>query len=197
MGPGEVFGEMAIIDDKPRSATVMALERCDLILITREQLTNRIQQTDPVLRMCLSVILDRFRATLLQLQLVHHEELPPLPARDSRAVQVSAAVHDHAIQEIKLEQELHQALSQQEFELHYQPIVDLDNASMVAGFEALIRWHHSERGLIAPTVFIPTAEASGLIIPIGQWAFRQACLALGELVSTDLTARSRSDNPSS
>jgi EAL domain-containing protein (putative c-di-GMP-specific phosphodiesterase class I) len=177
-GPGEVFGEMAIIDDKPRSATVTALQPCDLLLITREQLTNRIQQTDPVLRMCLSVILERFRATLLRLQLIHHDELPPLAPEDND--QAPASVHDHAIREIKLERELHRALRQDEFELHYQPIVHLANGAL-AGFEALIRWRHEERGLIAPTVFIPTAEASGLIVPIGRWGFKRACLALTEL----------------
>jgi EAL domain-containing protein (putative c-di-GMP-specific phosphodiesterase class I) len=179
-GPGEVFGEMAIIDEKPRSATVTALEPCDLLLITREQLTSRIQQTDPVLRMYLSVILERFRATLLRLQLIHHDELPPFAFDGSD--KAPAAVHDQAIREIMLERELHRALHQEEFELHYQPIVDLASGAL-AGYEALIRWRHQQRGLIAPMVFIPTAEASGLIVPIGQWVFRRACLTLSELSS--------------
>jgi EAL domain-containing protein (putative c-di-GMP-specific phosphodiesterase class I) len=188
-GQGEVFGEMAIIDDKPRSATVTALEPCDLLLITREQLTNRIQQTDPVLRMCLSVILERFRATLLRLQLIHHDELPPLgPEATDKA---PASFHDHAIREIMLERELHRALRQEEFELHYQPIVRLPDGAL-AGFEALIRWRHEERGLIPPTVFIPTAEASGLIVPIGQWVFRRACLALTELSACGFPATGQS-----
>jgi diguanylate cyclase len=188
-GPGEVFGEMAIIDEKPRSATVTALEPCDLLLITREQLSNRIQETDPVLRMCLSVILERFRATLLRLQLIHHDELPPLVREGNDEAPASA--HDQAIREIMLERELHRALRQEEFELHYQPIVDLASGAL-AGFEALIRWRHERRGLIAPVVFIPTAEASGLIAPIGQWVFRRACLTLTELSSCRSPGWSRS-----
>jgi EAL domain-containing protein (putative c-di-GMP-specific phosphodiesterase class I) len=182
-GPGEVFGEMAVIDDKPRSATVQAVERCDLLMVTREQLTNRIEETDPVLRMCLTVILERFRATLLRLQVIDHEApvaaIPPEPqATDA----IDGAIYDHAIREIKLEQELRDALRQEQFELHYQPILELAGGRL-AGFEALIRWRHQERGWIPPMVFIPTAEASGLIVPIGRWTLRRACGALKRIAA--------------
>ena len=187
-GPGDVFGEMAIIDDQPRSATVTATAPCELLMITREQLTNRIEQTDPVLRMCLSMVLERFRATLLRLHVIGHEELPPIATGSTPHATTDGAIHDHAIREIKLEQELRQALRHEEFELHYQPIVELASGRP-AGFEALIRWHHRERGLMPPMVFIPTAEASGLIVPIGQWTFRQACSTLQLM-----TAASRSES---
>jgi diguanylate cyclase (GGDEF)-like protein len=73
----------------------------------------------------------------------------------------------------RLEAELRRAIENGEFELHYQPILDLKGGSF-AGFEALIRWQHPERGRISPAEFIPVAEESGLIIMIGEWALREA-----------------------
>ena len=178
-GPGEVFGEMAIIDDQPRSATVTAIRPCQLLMITRDQLVTRIEQTDPVLRMCLRVILQRFRSTLLRLQAMDHDELKPVHD-EGFDENVGTSLHEEAVREIKLEEELRQAIRQEDFSLNYQPIVNL-RTSRPVGFEALLRWNHKHRGLIAPDVFIPTAEASGLIVPIGHWVFEQACHAIARL----------------
>jgi diguanylate cyclase (GGDEF)-like protein len=73
-----------------------------------------------------------------------------------------------------LERDLRQALAAGQFELHYQPIVNLAS-NEINGFEALIRWRHPEKGLVSPATFVPFAEEIGFIVPLGEWAIRQAC----------------------
>ncbi|MGX4801526.1 bifunctional diguanylate cyclase/phosphodiesterase [Bradyrhizobium guangdongense] len=81
---------------------------------------------------------------------------------------------DKARQRRQLELDLRQALVRGEFEVHYQPLVDL-SANVVSGCEALLRWRHPERGMVSPADFIPVAEDTGLIGEIGEWVLRQAC----------------------
>ena len=74
----------------------------------------------------------------------------------------------------QLELDLQNALTNGEFELYYQPVVNLEDNKIIS-FEALLRWHHPTRGLVSPTEFIPIAEEMGLIIPLGEWVLRTAC----------------------
>jgi len=87
----------------------------------------------------------------------------------------SSDLHSHAEEMRQLEEDMRDALLEGQFRLAYQPIVALDG-NKIAGFEALLRWKHPERGDISPAVFIPIAEDAGLIGAIGEWALRQACI---------------------
>lgn len=83
-------------------------------------------------------------------------------------------LHVQTLKLLKIQSDLHQALERQEFILCYQPIVALSTGKLI-GFEALVRWHHPQQGLISPGDFIPVAEETGFIIFLGEWVLREAC----------------------
>ena len=166
MGPGEMFGEMAALDGTERSASASAAEDTELIIIAAEQLRARVESADPVLKLVLRVILNRFRHEQNLFRHMKATEFEPISARDG----VDAA---GAIDKMKLESELGDALERNELSLHYQPIVKLDSRSL-EGFEALLRWSHPELGNVSPQKFIGIAEETALIVPIGQWVLTRA-----------------------
>jgi diguanylate cyclase (GGDEF)-like protein len=83
-------------------------------------------------------------------------------------------MREQAITRLELENDLRNALEQRELQLYYQPIVALQ-ANQIRGFEALLRWRHPRRGFVSPAEFVPLAEETGFILPIGLWVLREAC----------------------
>jgi diguanylate cyclase (GGDEF)-like protein/PAS domain S-box-containing protein len=90
-----------------------------------------------------------------------------------------AGMDEHMLTRLAMEQDLRKALPSGEFELYYQPVVNLQSGA-ISGFEALIRWNHPQRGLISPATFVPLAEETGFIVPMGEWVIRQACLTAAQ-----------------
>jgi diguanylate cyclase (GGDEF)-like protein/PAS domain S-box-containing protein len=95
----------------------------------------------------------------------------------SRCEVFDEAMHTHAVNRLKLEAELRDAIGKHQFRVYYQPIVHLET-KQIAGFEALLRWQHPEQGLISPYKFMAAAEDTGLLVATGQWVILQACQQL-------------------
>ena len=172
-GKGAMIGEMALVDKAPRTATVRALSECTLLEITAEDFSRRLENADPILRMATQVILTRYRDTLTRADITSEStKWPP-----AELVEREHSGNDSIVENIKIANEFKAAFDRSEISLHYQPIIDLKTHE-IAGFEALMRWNHPERGFISPGVFIPIAEDTGSIVAASQWALKEACLAL-------------------
>lgn len=168
LGPGDLVGEMAVIDDSHRTATATALTPSVLIAIGREQIAERLAGTDPIVRSLLEGQLKRYRGALAALQ--------GKPAASPEAT----AFERLGIGKIRLESELREALAGQGLQLGLQPLLDL-GSGQVAGFEALVRWTHPSRGPVSPAEFVTLAEETSLIVPVGEYVIDRACEAIARL----------------
>ncbi len=117
-------------------------------------------------------------------ELLQHADVAMYLAKDGGkhgTAVYEASLHSAALERLQLRADLQRGLDGGELVLHYQPTITLgpgeDSAPTVHGFEALVRWQHPERGLLAPVHFIPLAEDSGLIVPLGTWVLQEACRA--------------------
>jgi EAL domain-containing protein (putative c-di-GMP-specific phosphodiesterase class I) len=176
-GAGTMIGEMAIVDRALRTATIKAVEDCKFLQITSEDFERRLKKADPILRMATHVILTRYRDTLLRAAISSKAPLP------TEAIELNYAVSNNDIERVKLDKELKAAFDKGELHLNYQPIIDL-KTGRIAGFESLMRWTHPERGNIPPSIFIPSAEETGLIHDLSRWALQESCEALARIEKT-------------
>lgn len=170
IGRSELFGEVALIDHQPRTATARAQERVVLITIQRQLVNELLEKTDPIVRHLLLVILDRYRNK-------RGTSLPQSAAQQLDQAEVTTkrnALRGEATQKLTMANDIGRALVKDEFEMYYQPICTL-SSGQVAGYEALIRWRHPKDGLISPLDFLWLAEQTGQIREIGLWTLERAC----------------------
>ena len=172
-GAGTIIGEMAVVDNEPRMASIKAMEECHLLEITKEDFTRRLKTADPVLQITTQVILTRYRDMLTRASILNEVGAYPTPEDLERGYLEQA----NTIETVKMANEFRAAIGTDQLSLHYQPIMNLVSGQ-VDGFEALMRWNHPEKGPISPAVFIPIAEDTGLIVEASRWALRESCRAL-------------------
>ncbi len=170
LGPGDLLGEMAIIDAAPRTASARAETAAVLIPVDGRQLSERIENSDPIVRALLRSQLARYR-TLLSGRRGQSEDA---------IVVASSGFESDAKTKIELETHLRQALASRSLEIRYQPIYEI-KSQRIAGYEALIRWSHPTRGQVSPAEFIALAEETSLIVPIGQYVLERVAETLAEL----------------
>jgi diguanylate cyclase len=181
LGAGDLLGEMAVLDDAPRSAQARAIEPSVLTQINSEQIHERLVETDPIIRALMGNLLHRYRSGLSAAR------GEPAPTPSSAAITSSGALGqakltDQAVNKFRLERQLIDAIEADELTVVFQPLFSLKENAVV-GFEALTRWSHPERGNISPAEFIALAEETSLILPVGQYALRKSCHALRDLTS--------------
>jgi diguanylate cyclase len=209
LSKGDIIGELSIIDRLPRIGSARAIVATEVTEIPFDYLSEKIEQSDPTVRMFLRIIMARYRdlntrlktvATSLASISVKGELDEPLsttmelenvttlytdlqnridsavtgPSHLNSELAVSEGTLEFAKVMVIEEKLLRKAVENQEFVLHYQPIIELAGNKMV-GCEALVRWNHPSGELVPPSLFISQMEKNNLIIDMGYWIAEQAC----------------------
>lgn len=166
LGDGEIFGEMALLDQTTRETTAVAAEPTELFIADQELLRSRLDRADPVLELIILALLDRLRETPLTVA--------------ARAKSSGTISRRRAISQFETEHALTRAIAENKMVMHFQPIVALADGR-VRGLEALARWRSRKNGLLAPSHFVDLAERSRFIRELDLWALGQACGLLRRL----------------
>ena len=177
LGPGDLLGEMAVIDDAPRTATARALTDASLIEVDRAQINERIDNSDPIVRALLKGQLSRYRSALQALRSGEASTMAPASEDVHRDAD---GYDDQAVAKIHLETQLRDSLASRSLEVRFQPIYEI-RERRISGYEALVRWTHPQRGPISPVEFIALAEETSLILPVGEYVLDRVAEALAQL----------------
>lgn len=183
LGTGDLLGEMAVIDDAPRTATARALVDSRLIEVDRAQINERIDASDPIVRALLKGQLSRYRSALNALR---SGEAPVVVTSNSDVSQDADGYDDSAMAKIHLETQLRDSLIARTLEVRFQPIYEI-REQRISGYEALVRWTHPVRGPISPVEFIALAEETSLILPVGEYVLDRVCEVLARLADSGVT----------
>ncbi|MCB1582632.1 MAG: EAL domain-containing protein [Marinicella sp.] len=190
LNEGELFGEMGVLDQSPRSTSARAITPVVLLEVKTEQITNRLAESDAIVKALVGVLLKRFRSLLPS---------QGMTAKNSNLLnQVESVVEQTGLSKFKLESELRTAINNGDIQTVYQPIQEIQK-NQIAGFEALSRWSHPERGFISPVEFIALAEETDLIIEVGELVFSRAIELLSVLpdhvfININVSAKQLDDN---
>lgn len=180
IGEGEVFGEMSIIDGSARSASCRTLTDTVLVVVTRDQLLDRINAADPVVRLLMRALLERLRWRNESLMGNSVQSLPHDDALEKEKRE--------ALKRIELENRIANALKNNEFIPWYQPIYDLKTQE-IKGCEALVRWISADGDIIPPMLFIDILEQSTLVLRSGRQIIEKCLGDLHELMSVSANPR--------
>src|SRR5262245_5988270 len=140
---GDILGEMGVFDGAPRSATATAITACVLLPIDRSQISERLEKTDPIIRALLEGQVRRYRGAIQAIRGV--EALDP--------TEPDTPAGTDAGDKFRLEAQLREALASDGLDVRYQPIQHVASGR-IAGYEALVRWNHPDRGAVSPLQFV-------------------------------------------
>ncbi len=173
LGPGEIFGEISVMDGKLRTATAIAIHEITVHPISRRQIQDAMKGEDPLTQLLLQSAFRRLR--IMHTDFSDDIEVEELEFESKRDI-VFQQTRNEAVNYINSMSKLSAAVENQSFELYYQPIVNLSNG-IVNGYEALVRGPKDIPEMRNPQDFIPLLEESGLIIPLGEWILEHSLLA--------------------
>lgn len=174
LGEGEIVGEMSLIENNLRSACCRAMTDGQAIIITKEQLLDRINVIDPIIKLILKAMLERLRT---QNDILRNKKIPAHKPTPSIAITKEKKI---ALDRITLEHKIACGLEDDEFLPYYQPIYDLSKEAIV-GCEALMRWHSKEQGVVSPAVFMDAMDSSPMIIRAGKMMIEKSLTDLKQL----------------
>jgi EAL domain-containing protein (putative c-di-GMP-specific phosphodiesterase class I)/CRP-like cAMP-binding protein len=188
LGEGEVFGETALLGAGKRTATAIATEDCEVFRISPNILRDRIMQLDPLVGLLMSLLVNRYRQwRYVSPDMVSEVDVIPRESENLKLIDKADEFlrglntqKEVALKELRMAQEITEAIEKDQFGPYLQPIVSLPEQRLI-GFEALIRWHHPEKGMIPPLEFIPVAERTNVVWHLDMLMLRHACKAVKDL----------------